>query len=104
MLNKKEFKKLVKQCIAEVITETSNESVCQQCNVHNLKEIAGEEPLYVEFVSQRKGENPFTWRGTKWEYVNAKYPDGKIDIGVYSFADDMVISYSTFQRWVGNAK
>ena len=59
-----------------------------------------EEPLYVEYISQRQGENPFIWHDTKWEYVNARYPNGKIDIGVYSYAGDYVVSYSVFQRWV----
>jgi hypothetical protein len=36
--------------------------------------------------------------GTKYEYVNAKYPNGKIDIGVYSYAGDVVYSYDTFRK------
>jgi len=36
--------------------------------------------------------------GTKYEYVNAKYPNGKIEIGVYSFAEDLVYSYNSFRQ------
>ena len=54
-------------------------------------------PTYVEYLSQRQGEVPFMMGGTKWEYVNAKYPKGRKDIGVYSFAEDMVYSYDAFR-------
>lgn len=38
---------------------------------------------------------------TKYEYVNAKYPNGKIDIGVYSYAGDIVYSYNAFRKRMG---
>lgn len=57
-----------------------------------------EDPMYVEYHSERQGEEPFMMNGTKFQFVNAKYPNGKIDIGVYSFAGDMVLSYATFRR------
>lgn len=72
-----ELETLIKECIQEVLTN--------------------EDPLYVEYHSQRQGEVPFTMGGTKYEYVNAKYPDGKIDVGVYSFAGDVVYSYNAFK-------
>jgi len=50
----------------------------------------------VEYVSDRNGEDPFEMHGTKWQFVNARYPDGKIDIGVYMFGHDLVYDYS---RW-----
>jgi len=57
---------------------------------------------YVEYVSQRQGEEPFTMKTgnglEKFEYVNAKYPSGKIDIGVYAFRGDMVYSYDHFRK------
>jgi hypothetical protein len=50
----------------------------------------------VEYVSDRSGENEFEMNGHRWQFVNAKYPDGKIDIGVYRFGHDLVYDY---QRW-----
>lgn len=84
-MDKKEFKKLVAECIREVLVE-------------NLSDTQEEDPLYVEYHSQRQGEEPFMMGGTKYEYVNAKYPNGKIDIGVYSFAGDVVYSYNSFRK------
>lgn len=55
-------------------------------------------PLYVEYVSERSGEEPFELQGHKYQYVNAKYPEGKIDIGVYAFAGDIVYSYNAFRK------
>ena len=56
-------------------------------------------PLYVEYDSQRSGEEPFMMSdGKKYEYVNAIYPGQKKDIGVYSFAGDMVYSYDAFRK------
>lgn len=57
-----------------------------------------EDPLYVEYHSQRKGEEPFMMGDQKFQFVNAKYPNGKIDIGVYAFAGDMVYSYKAFNQ------
>jgi len=36
--------------------------------------------------------------GEKWQFVNAIYPNGKKDIGVYRYAGDMVYSYDWFRR------
>lgn len=80
-MDKKEFKKFLRECIEEVLVEN----------------ISDNDPLYVEYHSQRQGEEPFMLNGTKYEYVNAKYPDGKIDVGVYSFAEDLVYSYNVFR-------
>ena len=66
-----------------------------------LAEVMDEDPLYVEYVSQRQGEVPFMMRNQKYEYVNAKYPNGKIDIGVYAFAGDMVYGYNAFRQMMG---
>lgn len=76
-----ELKTLIRESIQEVLAE--------------------EDPLYVEYHSQRQGEVPFMMGGTKYEYVNAKYPNGKIDIGVYSYAGDIVYSYEAFKKRMG---
>lgn len=67
----------------------------------NLKEVGEEDPndpLYVEYVKELPGEEPFMMNGQKFQYVLAKYPNGKTDIGVYAFAGDMVHGYNAFRR------
>jgi len=60
-----------------------------------------ETPLYVEYLSQMSNENPFIKQGKKWEFVWAKYPDGRRDIGVYSFSEDLVYAYQPWRKMVG---
>lgn len=55
----------------------------------------------VEYVSDRKGEEPFEMHDAKWEFVNAKYPDGKIDIGVYRYGQDVVYDYNKWREEMG---
>ena len=55
-------------------------------------------PLYVEYVSDRQGEDPFMMSGQKFRFVNAKYPNGKKDIGVYAFSGDVVYAYDAFRK------
>ena len=84
------FRKLIKECVTQVLKEEL------------------EDPLYVEYISERPGEEPFELGGQKFQYVNAKYPNGKVDIGVYAFAGDIVYSYNAFRQMFniqeGNAK
>lgn len=75
-----DIRKLIKECVTQVLKEEL------------------EEPLYVEYVSQRPGEQPFMMGNQKFEYVNAKYPNNKIDIGVYAFAGDICYSYNAFRE------
>jgi hypothetical protein len=55
----------------------------------------------VEYVSDRSGEEPFEMHGQKWQFVNAKYPNGKIDIGVYKFGHDLVYDYARWREEMG---
>lgn len=55
----------------------------------------------VEYVSDRNGENPFELHGIKWQFVNAKYPNGKIDIGVSRFGHDLVYDYAWWKEAMG---
>lgn len=50
----------------------------------------------VQFHSERSGEEPFMLNGIKWQYVNAIYPDGKKDIGVYRFDQDLAYDFQWF--------
>lgn len=55
-------------------------------------------PLYVEYVSEMRDEEPFMMGSQKFQFVNAKYPNGKKDIGVYAFSGDVVYSYDAFRK------
>jgi hypothetical protein len=57
-----------------------------------------ESPLYVKYLSLKSDEEPFMMQGTKYEYVWAEYPGGVKDIGVYSYANDLVYSYDSFRQ------
>ena len=50
----------------------------------------------VEYHSDRTDETPFIINGIKWQYVNAIYPDGKRDIGVYRFDHDLTYDFKWF--------
>ena len=54
----------------------------------------------VEYVSERSGEKPFTLGNSerKFQYVNGKYPNGKVDIAVYAFAGDLCYGYKAFRK------
>jgi len=63
-----------------------------------INEYSGEA---VEYISDRSGEEPFELQGEKWQFVNAKYPDGKTDIGVYKFGEDLTFDYAWWRQHVG---
>ena len=55
------------------------------------------DPLYVEYYKEMQGEEPFEMNGNKYQFVWAKYPDGKVDIGAYAFGEDLVYAYDKFK-------
>ena len=57
--------------------------------------------FYVQYHSQRQGEEPFMLGDRKFEYVNAVYPDGTVDIAVYAFAGDLCYGYRAFRKQMG---
>jgi hypothetical protein len=60
-----------------------------------------EDPLdamYVEYLRPMQDEDPFMMGGTKYEFVRARYPDGRIDIGVYSTAGDVTYGYRHWRQ------
>ena len=63
-----------------------------------LSESPQEDLLYVEYVSEMRDEEPFMMGNQKFQFVNAKYPDGKTDIGVYAFSGDVVYAYDAFRK------
>lgn len=50
----------------------------------------------VEFLEDKPGEERFRIGDTEWIYVWAKYPDGRRDVGVYRFGQDLVYDYEWF--------
>jgi len=57
-----------------------------------------EDPLYVEYISEMPNEEPFMMGGQKFQFVKAKYPNGKKDIGVYAFSGDVTYAYDAFRK------
>jgi hypothetical protein len=55
------------------------------------------DPLYVEYYKEMQGEEPFEMNGHRYQFVWAKYPDGKVDIGTYAFGQDLVYAYDKFK-------
>ncbi len=53
---------------------------------------------YVEYHKDMSGEEPFTLGNNKYQYVWAIYPNGKKDIGVYAFGQDLVYDYEVFRK------
>ena len=55
----------------------------------------------VEYYKEYKDEVPFMMGGKKYVYCWGKYPDGKIDIAVYSYANDFAYDYNDFRSAMG---
>lgn len=56
------------------------------------------ENMYVEFDSHMTNEKPFKLGDNTWQYVWAKYPNNKRDIGVYHLEEDMIYDYNWFKK------
>ena len=60
-----------------------------------------EDPLdaiYVEYMRPMQDEEPFMMGGSKYEFVRARYPDGRMDIGVYSQRGDVTYGYRHWRQ------
>lgn len=55
-------------------------------------------PNVVQFKKEKPGEEKFVINGITWQYVWAVYPDGKSDIGVYRYGQDIVYAYDWFMK------
>lgn len=64
----------------------------------DLDEGDEQNPLYVEYLKPMTNETPFMMGGEKFEYCWAKYPNGKVDIGVYAYRGDMCYGYNAFRE------
>lgn len=52
-------------------------------------------------IEPRSGEKPFTIDGNKYQFETATYDDGRKDIVVYSFRDDVYYDYAKWQNAMG---
>lgn len=52
----------------------------------------------VEYLKPMNGESPFMLGGKRFEYCWGKYPDGRKDIAVYSYNEDMAFDYNDFRN------
>jgi len=84
----------------DTLTMIQNNGNPDKSNLRTMDEILSVHDT-VEYISDRNGENPFELQGSKWQFVNAKYPDGKIDIGVYKFGQDLVFDYTRWREEMG---
>lgn len=62
-----------------------------------VDEDVSEDDMYVEYSQDLQGEPTFNIGDKKYKYVWAEYPDGKKDIGVYSFDEDLVYNFGWFR-------
>lgn len=53
---------------------------------------------YVEYVRPLAGEPVFELGGNRYQYVVGRYPSGREDIAVYSYAGDVTHGYAFFRR------
>jgi hypothetical protein len=63
--------------------------------------IAPSTSLYVEYVSDRSGEDVFELGGKRWQFVNVRNGKGNIDIGVYDCGGDVCIDYFAWRAMMG---
>ena len=70
-------------------------------NIYDSPEITD---MYVEYLKDMQGEEPFMAGGKKYQYVWAKYPDGKKDVGVYAYQGDVTYSNDYFRKTLLNLK
>ncbi|NBS67817.1 hypothetical protein EBT31_02745 [bacterium] len=52
----------------------------------------------VEFLRLRSFEDPFILHGQKFQFVTVRNADGREDIGVYAFAQDLCFDYADFRE------
>ena len=96
--------KLNKLGIKDYLNESNWVGLINEAYCGKMEEELNEGSSYVEYDSERADEEPFMLHGEKWQFVNAIYPNGKKDIGVYRYSEDLVYSYDWFRRAVLNDK
>jgi hypothetical protein len=70
----------------------------------NVNEFLGGDAVIgsdVKDIQPRAGEKPFVLNGSKWEFETATYDNGKKDIVVYSYKDDIYYDYLKWREAMG---
>jgi hypothetical protein len=70
----------------------------------NVNEFLGGDAVIgsdVKNIQPRAGEKPFVLNGSKWEFETATYDNGKKDIVVYSYKDDIYYDYLKWREAMG---
>lgn len=97
-MNKLNLKNLIRECITELLDENMTQYKSGPVGGPPTSNLDKDEPHYVEYYKAMNGEEPFMMNGNKYEYCWAKYPNGKVDIAVYAYGQDLVISYKVFRH------
>jgi hypothetical protein len=98
-MKKSILKNLIRECLVENKSEYDGEDIKRLSQMTDDESPKSEyDTNFVTYLRQMTGEEPFMMGGKKFEYVWAKYPSGKRDIGVYSFAGDVVYGYNYFRK------
>ncbi len=106
-MKKTQFKQLVKECIKSVISEwdeydQETDQFANQPADRSEPSISSRNDLLpVEFEKDIPEEKPFEMGGQTYKFIFVKYPDGKTDVGIYSFVDDSVMGYKAFMQKMG---
>lgn len=82
-------------------SETDDDMQDKELETDKIHEsmIPGDDVMYVEYVGEKEmTDKEMTLDGKNYRYVQAKYPSGKVDIGVYDESSDMVYGINWFQK------
>ena len=60
--------------------------------------VDGNEPLVVTMISKKRGEEPFSVKGKKFQFVNGLYPNKEVKTAVYSYDDDKTYDRDWFRQ------
>lgn len=103
-LSKDEQKKIVKLINADV-KDVNESSAVDNVTASKLTNFGSTESnnddFYVEYLRDMPHETPFMVGGKKYQFVMAKYSNGKEDIGVYAYAGDVVYAYDVWRKMCG---
>jgi hypothetical protein len=75
-----------------------------KANLSSMEEHLGGDVVIgsdVTDIQPRSGEVPFMLNGSKWEFETATYNNGKKDIVVYSYKDDIYYDYAKWREAMG---
>jgi hypothetical protein len=84
-----------------MIPDSKTQTTTNHRTMSTTTATAEEQEIYVEYVRDRAGEEPFMMGGRKFQFVTVKNSKGRTDIGVYSFAEDLCYDYAFWRNAYG---